>query len=96
MASSHRHVSKTSAVSTSPWERTDHRWHPTGRKPGRECLPSPRVQRIGSRHAVRCAAQGCPGFRYLGEANDHHPELVRADQRDRWPRGYGSTYQTVA
>jgi hypothetical protein len=26
--------------------------------------------------------------RDLGTADDHHEQLVRADQRDRWPRGH--------
>ena len=29
-----------------------------------------------------------PSDRYLGTADDHHEEFVRAHQRDRWPRGH--------
>ena len=36
---------------------------------------------------------GRPGSRYLDSANDHHEQLVRADQRDRQPRGH--THQAV-
>ena len=53
-------------------------------------------QWIGIRHALRHPAQGRTGSRQLGSADDHHEQLVRADQRDRRPRGHRRTRQAVA
>ena len=72
-----------------------HRRHASGREPDRECLRSLTLQRIGIGHALRRPAHGWHGSRCLGRADDHHEQLVRADQRDRRPRGHRRARQAV-
>jgi transposase len=70
-----------------------HRRHAPGRELDRECPCSLHLQRIGIGHALRRPASGRAGPRWLGRTDDHHEQLVRADQRDRRPRGHRRTHQ---
>ncbi len=62
-----------------------YRGHAPSRNVTRERSRSLRVQRIGVRGAIRCPESGHRACRYLNGVDDHHEQLVRADQCDRRP-----------
>jgi len=71
------------------------RRHPPGRYLTRELLSSLRLQRIAASSAGSSRA-GRRTHRRLSGVDDHHEQLVRADQRDRKPRGHNSARQPMA
>ena len=60
-----------------------HRGNPARRQLPCEHLSRPLLQRIRAEPGPGCSAR-----RNLGTADDHHEQLVRADQRNRGPRGH--------
>ena len=71
------------------------RGHPPGRYLTRELLSSLRLQRTIARSAG-CSRSGRRTRRHLARADDHHEQLVRADQRDRRPRSDNRTRRPMA
>ena len=71
------------------------RGHPPGRYLTRELLSSLHLQRTIARSAG-CSRSGRRTRRHLARADDHHEQLVRADQRDRRPRSDNGTRRPMA
>jgi len=89
------HPLRTRLPDMQPGADRTHRGHAPCRDLSRKFLRSLRLKRVNSRPASGRAARCSRGSRHLSRADDHHEELVRADQRECPPRRHRGTDQAM-